>query len=221
MKKILVIAPHPDDETLGCGGYLLRQKAEENEVSWLIITTMEGDDRWHPSQVKKRANEIGIVGSLYGFKNVVQLQFPPGRLDTVAMDDLVGAIGEVIKDIAPEVLLMPHPGDAHTDHAVVFKASVACIKWFRYPSVKRALCYETISETDFGYSKLPNFVPNYFIDISRFLQKKIDILNTYSSEIHDFPFPRSIVAVRALSELRGAESGFLAAESFSLILHRE
>lgn len=221
MRKTLVIAPHPDDETLGCGGYLLRQKAEGNEISWLIVTSMEADDRWNQNQTEKRATEIGIVKSLYGFMNVRELSFSPGKLDTVDMDILVGEIGGVINDIKPDQLLVPHAGDAHTDHENVFKASVACVKWFRYPSIKRAMCYETISETNFGYFKSPNFVPNFFVDISSFLQKKIDILTTYSSEIQDFPFPRSTVAVKALAELRGAESGFLAAESFAMIFNRE
>lgn len=221
MNKTLVIAPHPDDETLGCGGYLLRQKSEGNEISWLIVTSMENDDRWDLNQKEKRATEIGIVGTLYGFTNVFQLFFPPGKLDTIDMDVLVEAIGKVVKDVQPDQLLIPHPGDAHTDHENVFKASVACTKWFRYPSIKRAMCYETISETNFGYFKSPTFIPNFFVDISSFLQTKIDILSTYSSEIQDFPFPRSNVAVKALAELRGAESGFLAAESFALIFIRE
>ena len=113
---------------------------------------------------------------------------------------------------------MPHPGDAHSDHKVTFEATIACTKWFRYPSVKKIMVYETLSETDFGIN--PNhsaFHPTTFENIGQFLEQKISLMNIYKSEIAEFPFPRSEVAIQSLARLRGAQAGFEAAEAFLLL----
>ena len=108
----------------------------------------------------------------------------------------------------------------HTDHRIVFDAVIACTKWFRYPSVKRVLAYETLSETDFSLNTNGRFYPNYFINISGYLEKKIELMSIYISEIAKFPFPRSYEAIRALATLRGAASGYIAAEAFQLLKER-
>ena len=116
--------------------------------------------------------------------------------------------------------MIPHRGDVHTDHQVVFDAVGACCKWFRYPSVKRVLAYETLSETEFGLNPQAGFQPNMFVDISLFMERKLELLKIYQSELGEFPFPRSITAVRALAQYRGATSGFEGAEAFMLLRER-
>ena len=113
---------------------------------------------------------------------------------------------------------MPYRNDAHSDHAAVFDAAVACAKTFRYPSVRSVRVYETLSETEFGIrSDDPGFRPNLFIDISPFLEQKLKIMNIYASEMAEFPFPRSDTAIRAQASVRGSQSGVLAAEAFMLL----
>jgi N-acetylglucosamine malate deacetylase 1 len=126
----------------------------------------------------------------------------------------------VFKEFAPDEVLLPHRGDVHSDHRVVFDAAAACTKWFRYPSVRRVLAYETLSETDFALPPQDAFVPNYFVDISGHLEAKIAALRIYESELGQPPFPRSVEAVRALATVRGAASGFHAAEAFQLLRER-
>lgn len=218
--KTLVVAPHPDDEVLGVGGTLLRRKAEDVKVAWLIVTAISVQSGWSEKKVKQRADEVKRVTELFGFDEVFTLNFPTTQLDRVPMSDLVAGISEVFRSFQPEEVFVPHPSDVHTDHRMVFDAAASCTKWFRYPSVKRVLAYETLSETDFGLGADQGFRPNVFVDIEPFLDDKLRAMDIYESELGVFPFPRSHEAVRALAALRGAASGFKAAEAFELLRER-
>jgi LmbE family N-acetylglucosaminyl deacetylase len=218
--KTIVIAPHPDDEVLGVGGTLLRRKAEGVAVAWLIVTSISVQSGWTPEKVIQRANEIDRVKELFGFDAVFSLNFPATQLDRIPMSDLVAGISDVFKSFEPEEVFLPHPSDAHTDHQIVFDAAASCTKWFRYPSVKRVLAYETLSESDFGLGTSQSFRPNVFVDIEPFLNKKLRAMDIYASELGSFPFPRSHEAIQALATLRGAGSGFKAAEAFELLRER-
>lgn len=216
----IVIAPHPDDEVLGVGGTLLRRKAEGEKMAWLIVTAISVESGWNVEKIKQRSDEIKRVTELFGFDEVFALNFPATQLDCVPMSDLVARISEVFKLFEPEEVFVPHPSDVHTDHRIVFDAVASCTKWFRYPSVKRVLAYETLSETDFGLGINRGFCPNVFIDIEPFLKDKLRAMDIYASEQESFPFPRSHEAILALATLRGAASGFRAAEAFELLRER-
>lgn len=218
--KTIVIAPHPDDEVLGVGGTLLRRKAEGAKVAWLIVTTISVELGWSKEKVKQRADEVKRVTELFGFDEVFTLNFPTIQLDRVPMSDLVAGISEAFRSFQPEEVFVPHPSDVHTDHRMVFDAVASCTKWFRYPFVKRVLAYETLSETDFGLGTDQGFRPNVFVDIEPFLDGKLRAMDIYASELGVFPFPRSHEAIRALAALRGAASGFKAAEAFELLRER-
>ena len=218
--KTLVVAPHPDDEVLGAGGTLLRRKAEGATVAWLIVTTITSESGWSVERVKQRADEIKRITAMFGFDAVFELNFPTTQLDQVPMSDLVAAVSNVFKTFEPEEVFVPHPADVHTDHRMVFDAVASCTKWFRYPSVNRVLAYETLSETDFGLGTEQGFRPNVFVNIESFLEDKLQAMDIYESELGEFPFPRSHEAIRALAALRGAASGFKAAEAFELLRER-
>ncbi len=219
--KTLVVAPHPDDETLGCGGTLLRRAASGVEVGWLIVTGISEQNGWPAEQVSRRDAEIAQVAAEIGFTKVFNLRLPTARLDTLPLSELVMQFAAVFKAFQPDEVFLPHRADAHSDHRVVFDAATACTKWFRYPFVRRVLAYETISETEFGLDSGYTFHPNCFIDISGFLERKLEVMAIYQSELGVFPFPRSIEAVRVLAKLRGTASGFMAAEAFQLLRERE
>ena len=220
LMRSLVIAPHPDDETLGVGGTLLRRKSEGASIAWVIVTTMTSESGWSIEQIDKRADDILQIQQLYDFDEVYHLNFTTARLDTVPMSKLVSAISDVFKTFQPEEVFMPHPADVHTDHRLVFDAASACAKWFRFPSVKRVLAYETLSETDFGLGTNQAFRPNVFINIEEFFSEKLRAIDIYASEVSDFPFPRSHEAIQSLAKLRGAASGCKAAEAFELLRER-
>ncbi len=221
MKKVLVIAPHPDDETLGCGGTLFRHKDNEDSLYWLIITKIDKNHGWPIDMVKSRKNEIESVRQSYQFQDLINLNYPSTKLDTYPISDLVEKIGNIVKQISPEIIYIPFEGDIHSDHRIISKVSQSIIKWFRYPSIKKVLVYETISETNFSFSRNTQFAPNYFVDISNHLEKKIETIKIYNSELDDHPFPRSVDTIRSLAVLRGSQSGYLAAEAFQLIYQRK
>lgn len=218
--KSLVIAAHPDDETLGAGGAILRRKEEGHTTAWLIVTGISTGNGWNAEQVIKRENEIYEVRKLLQFDEVFRLELPTTQLDQLPMREIVDGISKTFNLFQPNELFLPHYSDIHSDHRVVFQAVASCTKWFRYPSVHRILCYETLSETNFGLGETKSFFPNYFLDIEPYLQKKLAALQVYASELGEFPFPRSLEAVRAQAAVRGAASGYLAAEAFQLLRER-
>ena len=218
MRSLLVVAPHPDDESLGCGGTLLRARASGAEVHWLIVTAMTADGGFSDEQITTRSNEIDRVAEAYDFASVHQLGLPTTMLDTLPLGEITGAISNVVRDVAPSDVLLPFRNDIHSDHTVVFDAAASATKSFRAPSVRSVLMYETLSETDFVVRpEAGAFSPQVFLSVEDHLEKKLEILDIYTSEMHPFPFPRSTEAVRALAMLRGAQSGARAAEAFMLV----
>jgi LmbE family N-acetylglucosaminyl deacetylase len=218
MNKILVIAVHPDDETLGCGGTLLKHKANGDEIHWLIVTDIKESEGYDISAIKQRNKEIKKVENLYGFTSVNKLDLSTTKVDTYSMSVLVSKISSVIDRIKPDTIYLPFKGDVHSDHKYIFDAAYSCTKIFRYPFIKKIYMMETLSETEFSLStKEDSFVPNVFIDISKYMNKKIEIMNIYESEIGKHPFPRCEKNMRALATYRGATSGCDYAESFVLL----
>lgn len=222
--KTLVIAPHPDDELLGCGGTLLRRFAEGGTIGWTLMTAMSESEGWSSARIQQREREIEHVRAGLGIapENLYKLGFPTTQLDRIPMSTLISGLSDVFRHFEPEEVLLPYPGDVHTDHRITFEASSACTKWFRYPSVRRVLAYETPSETDFGIDpRGDGFRPNVFVDISDFLDKKTQLLRAYRSEMGAFPFPRSAELLQAVARVRGSQAGFSAAEAFVLLRERE
>lgn len=218
--RALVVAPHPDDETLGCGGTLMRLRQQGADLTWLIVTGISEDAGWPAQRVRERDAEIARVAELIGFSEIVNLRLPTAQLDTMPMRELIGRFADVFQSVKPQQVFLPCRLDVHTDHRVTFDAAAACTRWFGVASVRRVLAYETISETGFGLGSELAFHPNYFVDISDFLARKLEAMSVYNSEVGDFPFPRSVEAIRALAAYRGATSGFTAAEAFQLLRER-
>lgn len=215
---VAVVAPHPDDETLGCGGALLKHVARGDQVHWIIFTAISTDQGFSEERVLSREKEILRVGEAYGFAGIHRLNFPTMQLDRIPKADLVRAVGGIINSIRVSTLYIPYRNDAHSDHAAVFDACAACTKTFRYPSIRSVRAYETLSESEYGIKpEDPGFRPNFFIDVTDFIDRKIEIMNIYEGEMAPFPFPRSEIALRALSQLRGSQCGSFAAEALMLL----
>ena len=177
--KIAVIAPHPDDETLGCGGTLYRHKKDGDNLYWNIITGIEEDSPVSKTNIKTRKNEIEKVARKYDFIETYNFNLPTTKLDALPLSELINKISHVQNIVKPEIIYMPYLLDVHTDHQIVSTALQATIKWFRYPYIKKVLMYETPSETEFNFANQKVFNPNVFINISDFLQKKIETMKIY------------------------------------------
>ena len=212
--KILVVAVHPDDETLGCGGTLLKHKKSGAKIHWLICTQTNQKEKFY--NIRKK--EIEKVSALYDFDSVINLKLKTMKVDEYSMSDLIVKISKVINEIQPNIIYLPFKGDVHSDHRKIFEASYSCTKSFRYPFIKKIYMMETLSETEFTPStKEDSFIPNVFIDISNFIDKKLEIMKIFKSEMNEHPFPRSIRSIKALSTLRGSTAGCEYAESFILL----
>lgn len=218
MNKVMVIAVHPDDETLGCGGTLLKHKANGDEIHWVIVTSCESFPGMTPERMKERENTIRKVSEHYQFDSVTELELPTIELDSLKKSEIINSISNTILKIQPNELYLPFSYDVHSDHRVVFDCAFSCTKSFRYPFIKKIYMMETLSETEFSPSlSATSFIPNVFVDISLFFDTKIKIMKEYTTELGEHPFPRSVESIRSLAMYRGSTCNVKYAESFMLL----
>lgn len=215
-EKILVISPHADDETLGAGGTLLKYKDEGESIFWLNITDIKKEYGYEEEQERVRAKELESVKKKYGFSATYNLGLEPAGLDKYPKSHLIEEISKIVNEIQPNTVILPYGKDVHTDHKLVFECAYPCTKSFRYPFVKKVLAMEIISETDFAIAE-EGFVPNYFVDITNFVDKKNEIMLMYESELGTPPFPRSVENITSLARVRGSTAGVEYAEAFKLL----
>lgn len=220
--RVLVISAHPDDETLGCGGTLLKHRAGGDTLHWILVTEAH-EPAWGRDVISAKAAEVGQVAAAYGMESCVKLGFPTTRLDVIPQADLMAPMREAIAKARPDVVYTVHGGDVHSDHQVVFAATMAILKPFHMATlgVRRILSYESLSSTDAGPAKIERaFVPNVFFDITSHLERKVEIMGLYETERQPDPLPRGPSALRALARLRGASIGVEYAEAFVLMRER-
>jgi LmbE family N-acetylglucosaminyl deacetylase len=219
MKGICIVSPHPDDELLGAGGTLIRSARSRVPVYWIIVTTMKEEDGFTRAQIESREAEVNKIADLLPFSRTISLGFPAAGLDRVQECELVDAIKHVLFDWHPDTVIVPWRNDAHTDHEKVYDAALSATKAFRAPFVRTILAMEILSETNFARG--PGFTPSWYVDITGYLERKIELLLMFRSEFLPHPFPRSVESIRALATLRGSEVGVEAAEAFMLIRHTD
>lgn len=213
--NILVISPHPDDEILGAGGTLLKHKEQGDKIFWCIITNMKPEYGYDIDKVNIRNKEIEKVADLLGVNELFNFEFPPTKLNSTHIPKLIEKLAIVINKITPHYLYIPYFNDAHSDHRITFETIKPFLKSFRYPFIKKVLMMEIISETDqILYS---NFIPNIFVDITKFIDKKLEIMKVYNSELGNHPFPRNLANIKSLAMYRGSQCNFDYAEAFMLL----
>lgn len=214
--NILVVSPHPDDETLGAGGTIIRMLDEGHRVFWLNITGVEEYEAITEEEKVLRSKEIIEINHFYGYTRFFNLNFPTTKLDIIESNFAISKISEVIKQVEPNWIILPDYNDAHSDHKYVFDWCFASSKVFRFPYIKKILTMEILSETNFGRPDNP-FNPNLFVDITPYIEKKLFAMQIYKSELKEHPFPRSADTIYALATLRGSMAGVKYAESFKVI----
>lgn len=219
MANILVIAVHPDDETLGCGGTLLKYASRGDHLHWMLLTAAHPAD-FSLEMIKQQEHQIDDVLQAFRFDALHWLKFPMTRLETFRITDLVNTIRKVIEEIHPEIVYVPNRSDVHSDHRVAFEATQSALKPYnmRGLGVRRILACEVSGETDAASPLVENaFLPTVFVDIGRTIERKLEIFKLYESEIQPEPMPRSFSAVRAMARMRGTTIGVEYAEAFMLI----
>ncbi len=205
MKKIVVISVHPDDETLGCGGTIIKYLNKGDEVHCILVT--KGNDE--QSKIWEK------VKKAYKFTSVTELDFPELDLMDKSLNELIPPLSKAISAIQPQTIIIPNRSDAHSDHKAIFNAVVSCTKAFRYPFIEKVLMMEVISETDFALP-LPEgqFIANYYVDITKEFEKKQEILKIYESELLPYPQTRNLSTMQALNRYRGSQINAEYAEAF-------
>lgn len=216
--KVLVLAVHPDDETLGCGGTLLKHKAAGDEIHWLIATTANEQVGFSAEQVLEKRREIDAVAQTYPFDSIHELGLPAARVDTLPLGDIVARLSALLYELRPTMVYLPFKGDVHSDHRILFECFWSASKTFRYQFLRKVLMMETVSETDFAPPLPENaFLPNSYVDISAHLERKLEILSLYQSELGPPPFPRNLENLRMLAGWRGSQAHCRYAEGFVLL----
>lgn len=209
-RSVLVFAPHNDDELLGVGGTVLKLSGKGYTVTVCEVTSGPSFQRIKEEAIK--AHQV------LGVKEAVFLELPSSKLEGLPKAKMCLQFGEVVKQVRPEIVFIPHYGDLHLDHRWVVESALVALRPLNAPFVKKILAYETLSETEWNSPSAANaFLPNYWVDVSEELDRKLAAMECYQSQLHDFPHPRSLQAIRALAEYRGSTIGTKAAEAFMLI----
>ena len=207
--RVLHISAHADDETLGCGGTLLRHEARGDDLLWVVVTVPfpSSPEPWG-SQAMTKQSERDHVARLC-FKERLELGFPPAALDTIPFAALVDRLRDAITQLRPDLIYTVWPQDRHSDHILTARAVLAA--WPAWAGgVKAIRLCETVSAIG---AEAP-FAPDLWVDISAHLDQKIGMLGFYRTELRPPPHPRNDKGVRAWATYRGAQVGVAAAEAF-------
>ena len=205
MEKVVVVAVHPDDETIGCGGTIIKHLNKGDEIHCILVTKGNAEQKIIWDKVK----------DAYHFTSVTELDFPELDLMDKSLNELIPPLSKAISAIQPQTIIIPNRSDAHSDHKAIFNAVASCTKAFRYPFIEKVLMMEVISETDFALP-LPEgqFIANYYVDITKEFEKKQEILKIYESELLPYPQTRNLNTMQALNRYRGSQINAEYAEAF-------
>ena len=224
MKKVFVIAAHPDEEILGVGGCVARHVAAGDEVYAMILG--EGQtSRWDHREdaaaavVEELHKDTMNAAKEVGYKDVFFENFPDNRFDQVDLLDIVKSIEKKIKELQPEIIYTHFQGDLNVDHQMTARAVLTATRPIGQYPVQEIYAFETLSSTEWNFdtTEQTGFVPNVFVDITDFYAQKEAAMKHYSSELCEFPHPRSLEGMDVLSRTRGMAAGMMRAEAYKLV----
>lgn len=217
---ILVIAPHPDDEVLGVGGTIARLAAAGKEVH-VAIVTKGFPPQWDAAFIEQGRREARAAHQRLSVQGTHFLDLPAAALDTVPHRDVNAALEAIFVKVRPRTVFVPFVGDIHADHQQVFFSALVASRPSGAAPPDTLLAYETLSETNWNAPYVsPAFAPNCFVDVSAFIEAKIEAMQCFASQVKVFPHERSVEALRALAALRGCTIGVPAAEAFVIVRQR-
>ena len=215
--NILVVAPHPDDEVLGCGGTIAKY-ADNGDDVYVAIVTKGGKPLFKDEQVETVRNECLKADRFLGVKETIFMDFPASMVENVQRYKFNEAFIQLIQRIRPDIVYIPHRGDMQLDHKMVVDAAMVALRPKYKHVVKRIYAYETLSETGWDIPNVTNeFIPNVYNNISKFMDKKIEAMQMFKTQLSAYPAARSLRAVEALAMYRGATVNMNAAEAFYIV----
>ena len=218
--RILVIAAHPDDEVLGCGGTIAKYVKSGSKVFCLLLG--KGKSSRRKSNLEKEQallrKEAQRSVKILGISKIFFENFPDQRYDKVPLLKIIKAIEKIKEEIKPDIVFTHHFGDLNKDHRITYEAVMTAFRPLPGETAREIYSFEIPSSTEWGFPKRKTyFVPNVFVDISNTFYRKINALKSYKIEIRKFPHPRSSEGVKILAQKRGMEVGLNYAEAFELI----
>ena len=220
MNNILIVAPHNDDEILGCGGVMAKYISEGKNVYVAIVTNghLGAPELFSKEGTEKVRSEAKQAHKFLGVKETIFLDFPAVNLDAMPSYKLSIAISKCIKNFQIDTMYIPHRGDIHKDHRITYEASLVAARPIDNCTVKRVYAYETLSETEWAAPFGDDvFIPTVFVNITNFIDLKLQAFRFFETQIKEFPHSRSPEIIRVLSNYRGATVGCANAEAFMLI----
>lgn len=223
MSVILVVAPHADDETIAMGGTIARCSSEGHSVVVAVLTGHGENERhpiWPESAWDKVREECQLACKILGVEQVLFRELPAACLDTVPVWQINSIVDEVLKEVEPDEVYIPFAFDLHKDHRIInYAVQVATRPYLeKARKIKRILAYETLSETHLATPYLEAaFQPNFFVNIEATLEKKLEAMRCYGSQLQPANMPRSINALKNLAKYRGSHIGCSAAEAFIVL----
>jgi LmbE family N-acetylglucosaminyl deacetylase len=222
MKKILVIAAHPDDEILGVGGTVLKHSVNGDECFALILgegITSRYDKRELADSIKveKLHEDTYKAGEIIGYKKIYMENLPDNRFDSIPLLDVVKIIEKYIEDIKPDIIYTHFGGDLNIGHKITFEAVLTASRPIGQEYVKEIYAFETVSSTEWNFNGMDGFKPNYFVDITETLDMKLKAMECYKSELKEFPHPRSNKNLKASALKWGSVVSRMYAEAFQVV----
>lgn len=214
--SVLVVAAHPDDEVLGCGGTLARLVEQGSRVCVMFMTDGVGARAAEGDAASARLRAASQALSVLGVELLQAHDFADNRMDQVALLEVVKVVEAALARVTPAVVYTHHAGDINIDHAVVHRAVMTACRPLPGRSVREIYSFEVPSSSEWAPSGQPSFRPNCAVDISKQLSRKLQALACYDAEMRAFPHPRSVQAIEAQARWRGSQFGLLAAEAFQL-----
>lgn len=227
MKKILVIAAHPDDEILGCGATLLYYKKLGYSIKVIFLSDGESSRNLKKNEKKKliklRSDQAKKVSKISKFLKPEFINYPDNQLDTIPLLKIVQKIEKEIIRFKPSIIFTHYENDLNVDHQIAFKSVLTATRPKSKSFVRKIYCFEIPSNTDFSFKKNKNkiFVPNFYVNIEKYLKKKLELLRIYSGEMKRWPHQRSIKGIKVISNYRGSQIGVKNAEAFVCIRNLE
>ena len=216
-KRILIVAPHPDDETLGVGGTIAKFSAQGNEV-FVLMVSGHLPPLYTRDDYEKTVYEAYSAFDLLGVAKSEFLEIPATMIGNQPLHEVNDRISKIVNKFNPHMVFCPYP-DRHIDHRLVFDSVMVATRPVGVgKDIEIVAAFETLSETHWNAPHIePNFVPNWVVDITDHIDKKLDAMKCYESQVVDFPGPRSIQAVEALAKFRGTQAGFGFGEGMHII----
>jgi len=214
--SVLVVAAHPDDEAIGCFGTLLKHYKFGDEINIIFLSdgvSSRGVNKKKKHERKKNCLKVLKIIGLKS-KNVFFLDYPDNMMDAVPLLDVIKNIEEIKKKIQPNVLYTHFSNDLNIDHRIAYQAAITASRPSKNETIKKILCFEIVSSTEWSDKNKKIFSPNYFVDISKFINRKLKALAIYDKEIKKSPNARSLENIKNLALLRGSRAGVNYAEAF-------